>query len=65
VPVIDVQVCPFDRNHPGRLWASPLHGLASATDEEIMAAMNSVGVDGAILVSSFSAYIPGPPTPRP
>jgi hypothetical protein len=43
-------------NHPGRLWASPSYGLDSATGEEIVAAMNSVGVDGAIMVSSFSAY---------
>src|SRR5213078_3687612 len=56
VPVIDVQVHPFDRNHPGRPWASPSHGLDSASGGEMVAAMNSVGVDGAIMVSSFSAY---------
>src|SRR5207249_1812233 len=56
MPVIGVQVHPFDRNHPGRPWASPSHGLNSATGEEMVAAMNSVGVDGAIMVSSFSAY---------
>src|SRR5882724_5549026 len=56
MPVIDVQVHPFDRNHPGRPWASPSHGLDSATGEEMIAAMNSVSVDGAIMVSSFSAY---------
>jgi predicted TIM-barrel fold metal-dependent hydrolase len=56
MPIIDVQVHPFDRNHPGRPWASPSHGLDSATGEEMVAAMNSVGVDGAIMVSSFSAY---------
>jgi hypothetical protein len=56
MPVIDVQVHPFDRNHPGRPWASPSHGLNSATGEEMVAAMTSVGVDGAIMVSSFSAY---------
>src|SRR5438874_11274642 len=56
MPIIDVQVHSFDRNHPGRPWASPSHGLASATGEEMVAAMNSVGVDGAIMVSSFSAY---------
>src|SRR6202011_3036546 len=56
MPVIDVQVHPFDRNHPGRPWASRSHGLGSATGEEMVAAMNSVGVDGAIMVSSFSAY---------
>ena len=56
MPVIDVQVHPFDQNHPGRPWASPSHGLDFATGEEMVAAMNSVGVDGAIMVSSFSAY---------
>src|ERR1700684_3742750 len=56
MPIIDVQVHPFDRNHPGRPWASPSHGLDSASGEEMIAAMNSVGVDGAIMVSSFSAY---------
>src|SRR5216684_2098227 len=56
MPVIDVQVHPFDRNHPGRPWASPAHGLNSATGEEMVAAMKRVGVDGAIMVSSFSAY---------
>src|SRR5437899_11438852 len=56
MPVIDVQVHPFDRNHPGRPWASPSHGLDSAPGEEMIAAMNSAGVDGAIMVSSFSAY---------
>src|SRR5439155_22616511 len=56
VPVIDVQVHPFDRNHPSRPWASPSHGLDSATGEEMGAAMNSGGGDGATMVSSFSAY---------
>ena len=56
MPVIDVQVHPFDRNHPGRPWASPSHGLTSATGDEMVAAMTRVGVDGAIMVSSFSAY---------
>src|SRR5271155_1292083 len=52
VPVIDVQVHPFDRNHPGRPWASPSHGLDSATGEEMVAAMNSVGVDGDLALAS-------------
>lgn len=56
MPVIDVQVHPFDRNHPGRPWAGPSHGLTSASGDEMVAAMNAVGVDGAIMVSSFSAY---------
>jgi len=56
MPIIDVQVHPFDRDHPGRPWAGPSHGLKSATGAEMVAAMNAVGVDAAIMVSSFSAY---------
>ena len=56
MPVIDVQVHPFDRDHPGRPWAGPSHGLASASGEEMVAAMDSVGVDAAVMVSSFAAY---------
>ena len=54
--VIDVQVHPFDRDHPGRPWAGPSHGLLSASGEEMVAAMDSVGVDAAVMVSSFNAY---------
>ena len=56
MPVIDVQVHPFDRNHPGRPWAGPSHGLESASGDEMVAAMDSVGVDAAVMVSSFAAY---------
>ncbi len=56
MPLIDVQVLPFDSNHPVGPWASPSHGLDSATGEEMVAAMTSVSVDSAIMVSSFSAY---------
>lgn len=56
MPVIDEQVHPFDRDHPGRPWAGPSHGLASATGDETVAAMTSVGVDGAMILLSFSAY---------
>ena len=56
MPVIDVQVHPFERNHPDRPWAGPSHGLLSASGEEMVTAMDSVGVDGAVMVSSFSAY---------
>ena len=56
MPVIDVQVHPYDRNHPGRPWAGEAHGLPSATGDEMVAAMDSVGVDGAIMVSSYNVY---------
>ncbi len=54
--VIDVQVHPFDRNHPGRPWAGSSHGLESATGDQMVAAMTRVGVDAAVMVSSFNAY---------
>ena len=56
MPVIDVQVHPFDRNRPERPWASPSHGLESATGDEMVAAMDGLGIDGAIFISSFSMY---------
>ena len=54
--VIDVQVHAYERNHPGRPWAGHLHGPTSATGEEMLAAMDSVGVDAAIIVSTFNLY---------
>jgi len=48
MPIIDDQVHPFDHNHRARPWASASHCLASATGEEMLAAMNSVGVNSAI-----------------
>ena len=56
MPIIDVQVHPYERDHPGRPWAGSAHGLESASGEEMVAAMDSVGVDGAIMVSSFNLY---------
>src|ERR1700749_4687472 len=56
MPVIDVQVHAYERNHPGRPWVGHLHGPASATGEEMVAAMDAVGVDGALLVSPATLY---------
>jgi L-fuconolactonase len=56
MPVIDVQVHAYERSHPGRPWAGQLHGPASATGEEMVAAMDAVGVDAAIIVSTFNLY---------
>jgi L-fuconolactonase len=56
MPVIDVQVHAYERNHPGRPWRGHLDGPPSATGEEMVAAMDSVGVDAALLVSSFNLY---------
>ena len=54
--VIAVPVHAYDRNYSGRPWAGHLHGPASATGEEMVAAMDAVGVDAAIIVSTFNLY---------
>ena len=56
MPTIDVQVHAYERNHPGRPWAGPLAGPEHVTGDEMVAAMDAVGVDGAILVSPFALY---------
>jgi L-fuconolactonase len=53
---IDAQIHPYEANHPGRPWAGVLAGPASATGDELVAAMDAVGVDAALLVSSYSLY---------
>ena len=54
--VIDVQVHAYERNHPGRPWVGHIAGPDHVTGDEMVAAMDAVGVDGAILVSPFSLY---------
>jgi L-fuconolactonase len=56
MPTIDAQVHAYERNHPGRPWAGFLHGPPEVTGDQMVAAMDAVGVDGAILVSPFSMY---------
>jgi L-fuconolactonase len=56
MPVIDVQVHAYERNHPGRPWVGKLHGPQSANGQEMVAAMDAVGVDAAIIVSTFNLY---------
>jgi predicted TIM-barrel fold metal-dependent hydrolase len=57
MPVIDVQVHAYERNHPGRPWTGRLDGPASANGEEMVAAMDAVGVDAAIIVSPYNLYL--------
>ena len=54
--IIDAQVHAYERNHPGRPWAAVLHGPAEVTGDDMVAAMDAVGVDGALLVSPFTMY---------
>jgi predicted TIM-barrel fold metal-dependent hydrolase len=56
MPTIDVQVHAYERNHPGRPWLGTLVGPAEVTGDQMVAAMDAVGVDGAVLVSPFSMY---------
>jgi len=56
MPTIDAQVHAYERNHPGRPWAGTLAGPPEVTGDQMVAAMDAVGVDGAILVSPFSLY---------
>jgi L-fuconolactonase len=56
MPIIDAQVHAYERNHSDRPWAGFLHGPAEVTGDQMVAAMDSVGVDGALLVSPFSLY---------
>src|SRR5947207_15069365 len=53
---IDAQVHAYERDHPGRPWAAVLTGPAQVTGDDMVAAMDAVGVDGAMLVSPFSMY---------
>jgi predicted TIM-barrel fold metal-dependent hydrolase len=54
--IIDSQVHAYERNHPGRPWAGFLHGPAEMTGDQMVQAMDAVGVDGALLVSPFAMY---------
>ena len=53
---IDAQVHAYERNHPGRPWHAVLTGPPEVTGDQMVAEMNAVGVDGAILVSAFTMY---------
>src|SRR5580704_14163247 len=56
MPIFDAQVHAYERNHPGRPWVGFLQGPPEVTGDQMVAAMDAVGVDGAILVSLFSLY---------
>ena len=56
MPTIDSQVHAYERNHPGRPWIGTLYGPAEVTGDQMVAAMDSVGVNAAVLVSPFSMY---------
>lgn len=53
---IDSQVHAYERNHAGRPWTAVLQGPPEVTGDQMVAAMDAVGVDGALLVSPFTMY---------
>jgi predicted TIM-barrel fold metal-dependent hydrolase len=53
---IDCQVHCYELNRPERPWAGYLQGPDQATGDDMVAAMEAVGVDGAILISPFAMY---------
>ena len=56
MPTLDSQVHAYERNHPGRPWIGTLYGPPEVTGDQMVTAVDAVGVDGAILVSPVSMY---------
>jgi len=54
--IIDAQVHAYERNKPSRPWAAVLAGPDEVTGDDMVKAMDQVGVDGAILVSPYTMY---------
>lgn len=55
-PVIDSQVHCYQRNTPKRPWAGTLPGPAEVTGDDMVATMDRLGIDGALLVSPWAMY---------
>ena len=54
--IIDSQVHSYEANTPKRPWHSVPNWPDHVTGDEMVAAMDTVGVDGAIFISAFSMY---------
>ena len=54
--IIDSQVHAYEANTPKRPWKNVPNWPASATGDETVAAMDKLGIDGAIFISAFSLY---------
>ena len=54
--IIDSQVHAYEANTPKRPWATQPDWPPHVTGDEMVAAMDKVGVDGAIFISAFSLY---------
>ena len=51
--IIDSQVHAYEANTPQRPWHTVPNWPEHVTGDEMVAAMDTVGVDGAILISAF------------
>lgn len=56
MPIIDSQIHAYEANTPKRPWATVPNWPPHVTGDEMVAAMDAVGVDGAIFISAFSQY---------
>ena len=56
MPTIDAHIHSYERNHHGRPWHAALTGPPEVTGDQMVAATDAAGVDGAILVSAFTMY---------
>ena len=56
MPIIDSQVHAYEANSPKRPWKSTPNWPPSASGDETVAAMDKLGIDGAIFISAFSIY---------
>ena len=56
MPIIDSQVHAYEANTTQRPWATIPNWPAHVTGDEMVAAMDRVGVDGAIMISPFATY---------
>ena len=54
--IIDCQVHAYEANTPRRPWHSVPNWPDHVTGDEMVAAMDAVGVDGAIFISAFGLY---------
>jgi len=54
--IIDCQIHAYEANTPKRPWHNVPNWPAHVTGDEMVAAMDKVGVDGAILISPFCMY---------
>jgi L-fuconolactonase len=54
--IIDSQVHAYDANTPQRPWKTKPNWPDHVTGDEMVAAMDKLGIDGAIFISAFSIY---------